>query len=160
MTHQGIRHIICAVRGIPKSRETVTKAIDLALEHKARLTFVHVAQVDLEFLGSIPLSLNPLRAVQKQMHDLSTFTMVVLCDRAQRRGVQDVDYIVQQGGQIFQQLLLILKETRPNLLVIGKPIGESADISMFKAEELSSFIADVEQNLHIPVVPVEIEISE
>ncbi len=157
MTVQKIRHIICAVRGVPKSRETATKAIDLALEHNARLTFVHVT--NLEFLGSATPSMTPFHSVQKQMHDLSTFTMVVLCDRAQRRGVQDVDYMVRQG-QFFQQLRLILSETQPNLLVIGQPTGDTSGANTLEPDELTSFFTDVEQNLNIQVVPVEIEVTD
>ena len=85
--------------------------------------------------------------------------MVVLCDRAMRQGVQDVDYIVRIG-QIFQQLRLILSETRPDILVIGRPIGKMADSSMLTTEDLASFLNDVEQNLNIQVVPVDIEITE
>ena len=35
MINQPIKHIICAVRGQPNGIETVTRAIDLALEHNA-----------------------------------------------------------------------------------------------------------------------------
>lgn len=159
MPQQEIRHIICAVRGVPKSRETATKAIDLALEHQARLTFVHVIVLDLEFLGSATPSMAPMRSVQKQMHDLSEFAMVVLCDRAQRRGIENVDYIVRQG-QIFQQLRSVLEEVRPDLLVIGQPTTALADLSRFTPDELTSFIVEVEQNMRIPVVPVEIELTD
>jgi nucleotide-binding universal stress UspA family protein len=159
MTHQEIHHITCAVRGVPKSRDTVTKAIDLALEHNARLNFVHVINLDLGFVGPASPSMAPIRAVQKQMHKLSTFTMVVLCDRAQRRGVKEVDYIVRDG-QVIEQLQLILNETRPDLLVIGQPITNLADSSMLLPDELSDFIVEVEQNLKIQVVPVEIELID
>jgi nucleotide-binding universal stress UspA family protein len=149
--------IICAVRGVPKSRETATRAIDLALEYKARLTFVHVT--DLEFLGSATPMMTPVRSVQRQVQDLSEFTMMVLCDRAQRRGVQEVDYIVRMG-QIYQQLRQILNETQPDILVIGRPIGNSVDSAVLIPEELTSFLDDVEQNLKIQVVIVNIEITD
>ncbi len=158
MTKKEIRHIICAVRGVPKSRDTVTKAIDLALEHQARLTFVHVTNLD--FLGPATPAMTPISAVEKQIKELSEFTMVVLCDRAQRRGVQDVDFIVRQRGEIFQQLSQILSETRPDLLVIGKPIRKSTDPTSLEPDELSIFIQEVEQDLFIPVISVEIEISD
>ena len=48
MSEETPKHIICAVRGGPESRETVTQAINLALEYEARLTFLHV--LDAEFL--------------------------------------------------------------------------------------------------------------
>ena len=42
MTEHKPRHIICAVRGGPEGRATVTHAIELALEAGARLTFFRV----------------------------------------------------------------------------------------------------------------------
>ena len=63
MTNPETPHIICAVRGVPKSRETATKAINLALDQDARLTFVHVT--NLEFLGSATPSMTPVGSVQK-----------------------------------------------------------------------------------------------
>ena len=156
MTTQKTRHIICAVRGVPKSRETVTKAIELALEYKARLTFVHVTNVD--FLESAMPIMTPVRSVQKQVQDLSEFTMIVLCDRAQRRGVQETDYIVRMG-QFYQQLRQILSETQPDIIVVGRPIGNTVDSAMLIPEELTSFLDDVEKNLNIQVVPVNIELT-
>ena len=150
-------HIICAVRGVPKSRETATRAIDLALENKARLTFVHVT--NLEFLGSATPIMTPIGSVQKQLQDLSKFTMMVLCDRASRRGVQEVDYIVRMG-QLYQHLWQVLSEIQPDMLVIGQPIGRPADSASLIPDELSSFIEDIEQNLKIQVIPVEIEITD
>ena len=47
-----VEHIVCAVRGSPQSRATVTHAIDLALETNARLTFFYA--VDAEFLAQAP----------------------------------------------------------------------------------------------------------
>jgi hypothetical protein len=44
------KHTLCAVRGGQESRNTVVHAINLALEHDARLTFFHV--LDAEFLGA------------------------------------------------------------------------------------------------------------
>ena len=150
-------HIICAVRGVPKSRETATRAIDLALENKARLTFVHVT--NLEFLGPATPIMTPVGSVQKQLQDLSEFTMMVLCDRAARRGVNESDYIVRTG-QFYPQLRQVLSEIQPDMLVIGQPIGRPADSDSLIPDELSSFIEDIEQNLKIQVIPVTIELTD
>ena len=48
MTEFDSKHIICAVRGGAESRDTVTRAIRLAVESNGRLTFLHV--MDAEFL--------------------------------------------------------------------------------------------------------------
>ena len=45
-----VEYILCAVRGGQESRRTVTRAIDLAVEHNARLNFFHI--LDAEFLGT------------------------------------------------------------------------------------------------------------
>ena len=54
MTDQKPKHILCAVRGGQESRNTVVRAIDLALEYDARLTFFHI--LDAEFLGAASLT--------------------------------------------------------------------------------------------------------
>jgi len=85
MINQPIKHIICAVRGQPNGIETVTRAIDLALEHNAKLTFCLI--VNAEFLGKASPTFTSLSAAYRQLEDMGKFSMLILCDRAQRRGV-------------------------------------------------------------------------
>ncbi|MBU0512546.1 MAG: universal stress protein [Chloroflexi bacterium] len=157
MTSKKIRHIICAVRGVPKSRDTVTKAIDLALEHNARLTFAHVS--DAEFLSTTRPSMISLRSVYKQLHDLGEFTMSILKDRAERSGVSQADYIVREG-KLLKQLRLILAETCPDVLVIGKPVTKGPVRPSVKTTEFEQFVTDVETQLNIQVVIVEIDVID
>jgi hypothetical protein len=154
MQQQIIKHILCAVRGVPQSRATVTTAIDLALEHKARLTFVHVNNAD--FLASAGPTLTSLPKVKKQIQSLSEFTMIVLCDRAQRRGVEDIDYILREG-QILPQLYNLLSEIKPDLLIIGRPPKTSVGLFSLKASDVKGFIQKVENTLEITVLPVDLE---
>ncbi|MBE2223294.1 MAG: universal stress protein, partial [Anaerolineae bacterium] len=100
MTNSEPKHIICAVRGGAESRETVSQAIDLALTSGARLTFLHV--MDAEFLQYA--TIGPLSVVYNELVEMGTFAMMILCDRAQRRGVTNVDYVVQEGS-IRKQIL-------------------------------------------------------
>ncbi len=139
------RHIICAVRGGPESRDTVTRAIDLALESGARLTFFHV--MDAEFLEHA--TVGPLSVVYHELVEMGTFAMLILCDRAQRRGVAQVDYIVQEGN-IRRQLRQFAIETRAKMMVMGRPT-RSPGRNVFKAEEFEAFVAELERegNLHI-----------
>jgi len=157
MNDEGIRHILCAVRGVPKSRETVTKAIDLALENNARLTFMHVA--DAEFLTTSGPAIISLQSVYKQLHELGEFTMLVLCDRAQRRGVENVDSIVREG-KLISQLKLILAELNPDMLVIGKAANKAVSTRAIKVEEFEKFIDEIENGLRIPVEIVKIELKD
>ncbi len=89
-----VRHVACAVRGGPESRATVTRAIDLALEHGAKLTFVHV--MDADFLGYA--TIGPLSVVYQELREMGNFMMLILQDRAIRRGVQDVGYVLMEGN--------------------------------------------------------------
>ena len=156
MQSKKIKQILCAVRGVPQSRTTVTKAIDLAIEFEARLTFAHVNNAD--FLISTGPTLTSLPKVKKQLQRLSEFTMTVLCDRAERRGVKRVNYILREG-QILAQLFELLTEHTPDILVIGRPINEEKDISNLKLSDIDDFITKVEDNLHITVIPVEIDVD-
>jgi nucleotide-binding universal stress UspA family protein len=148
MTQQTPQHIICAVRGKPYSRETATGAIDLALETGARLTFFYVA--DVEFLDHA--TVGPLSVVYHEMVEMGKFTMMVLCDRAERRGVKEVDYIVRQGN-FLEQLHLLVAEAEADMLVIGRPT-RGPGLKMFGPAEFDAFVAKLERDFNLRVVQV------
>jgi len=82
------------------------------------------------------------------------FAMLILCDRARRRGVTQVDFVVQDGN-IRKQLRLFAIETRAKVMVMGRPI-RSPGRNIFQTAEFEAFVAELEQdgNLHvIQVVP-------
>ncbi len=150
MTDQKPKHILCAVRGGQESRNTVIRAIDLALEYKSRLTFFHI--LDAEFLGAASLTMTPVRSIYQQLHEMGEFTMLILCDRASRRGVTNVDYKVQEGDiKLF--LRQIALETHADIMVMGKPV-RSPGSNVFTQEEFTDFIKTLEEDTdpHIIVV--------
>ncbi|MGD8584089.1 MAG: universal stress protein, partial [Chloroflexota bacterium] len=128
------RHIICAVRGGPESRETVTRAIDLALEHKARLTFLHV--LDAAFLEYA--TIGPLSVVYRELNEMGTFTMLILIDRASRRGVEQVDYVLPEGD-IREELTRYAIDTKAEMMVIGRPT-RSPGRNVFKIAGFDDFV--------------------
>ncbi len=145
-----VEHIVCAVRGSPQSRATVTRAIDLALEHDARLTFFYA--VDAEFLARTTIR-GPLSVVYRELIEMSEFTMLILKDRAERRGVAQVDSIIRDGD-VRTQLLHLLREVQPDLVVLGWPLrGEGRP--HFKPAEFKEFVARLEQevDVHVDVAP-------
>jgi nucleotide-binding universal stress UspA family protein len=148
MTTNPPEHIICAVRGGPESRETVTRAIDMALESNARLTFFHV--IDAEFMEYA--TVGPLSVVYSELVEMSRFAMLILCDRARRRGVMQVDFIVREGS-LRKQLHQFAVETNARVMVMGKPI-RSPGRNVFRPAEIETYIAELEQAGNLKVVPV------
>lgn len=142
------RHIVCAVRGGPESRETVTQAINLALESGARLTFFRV--LDAEFLNHA--TIGPLSVVYRELRELGQFTMLILADRAQRRGVEEVECIVREGN-VHKQLREFAIETHADVLVMGRPM-RSPGSNTFKPAEFDAYVAELqsEANVRIHIV--------
>jgi nucleotide-binding universal stress UspA family protein len=148
MSSDSLKHIVCAVRGRPESRITVTWAVDLALEHQARLTFLHV--IDAEFLEHATVA--PLSVIYAELVEMARFAMLVLCDRAQRRGVKEVDHIVLEGD-IRKQLRQFAADTQADLMIMGTPTpGPGKNI--FKEDELKQFIHEMEQWGNIRIMQV------
>ena len=140
------RHIICAVRGGPESRETVTQAIDLALAYKARLTFLHV--LDAAFLEYA--TIGPLSVVYRELNEMGTFTMLILVDRADRRGVEQVDYVLPEGD-IREELTRYAIDTQAEMMVIGRPM-RSPGRNVFKIANFDVFVDDLEQKAQIKII--------
>ena len=152
MDKSGRYHVLCAVRGRPESRETVSRAIDLALEHKARLTFVHVVNAD--FLSPATPMRSPLRIVYQQLQHIAEFTMLILVDRANRRGVEKVNHILRTGD-IRKQLNQAIDEIHPDAFVIGKP-SSSAE-SEFNPGEFEALIDEIKQRSGLEIFIVNTE---
>ena len=148
MSTEVIKHIVCAVRGHPESRTTVTRAVDLALQHQARLTFLHV--IDAEFLEHATVA--PLSVVYKELVEMARFAMLILCDRAQRRGVGEVDYLVLEGD-IRKQLHQYAIDTQADLMIMGTPVPGTGK-NIFKQEELQRLISEMEQWGDVRIIQV------
>jgi nucleotide-binding universal stress UspA family protein len=143
------QHIVCAVRGSPQSRATVTHAIDLALESDAKLTFLYV--VDAEFQAQAVIG-SPLSVIYQELTQMAEFSMLILCDRAERRGVKRVEYLIREGD-VRKQLLLFAAETRADVFVMGWPLrGPGRPI--FTPDEFEAFAAELEEVAHPRLVRV------
>jgi nucleotide-binding universal stress UspA family protein len=148
MTDDRVNHILCAVRGVPQSRQTVSRAIDLALENEAKLTFLHV--VDVEFLEHA--TVGPVSIVYNELVEMAKFAMMILCDRARRRGVREAEYALREGD-IREELLRAAVETHAQLMVIGHP-SRRPGRSQFGDDELVTLMADLEKKGDIKVLQV------
>jgi nucleotide-binding universal stress UspA family protein len=153
MNQEKTRHIICAVRGGPESRETVTYAIHTALETQAHLTFFHV--MNAEFVQHA--TIGPLSVVYSELVEMGKFAMLILCDRARRRGVSEVDFLIQEGN-VKNKLRTLVSETKADLLVLGSPT-RSPGSNEFKPNELDALIAElsVQSSIRIIKVPARVD---
>ena len=150
MLPEKVKHIVCAVRGRLESRATVTRAVDLALEYNAHLTFLHV--IDAEFLEYATVA--PLSVVYKELLEMARFAMLILCDRAQRRGVSEVNYLVLEGN-IRKQLRQFAIDTHADLMIMGAP-STGPGKNAYKKEELKQFIDEMEQEGNLRIIQVTI----
>ncbi len=148
MTDHKPKHIICAVRGQPESRGTVTTAIELALEHNARLTFLLV--LNFEFLSKAAPTLSPIKIAYRQLDELGEFSLQLLCDWATNKGVKSTDYIIRKGN-IPEQLRLSAIETDADVMVLGRPI-RSPGRNIFTPAQFDKFVADLEQDANLQIV--------
>jgi nucleotide-binding universal stress UspA family protein len=142
------QHILCAVRGRPASRATVSRAIVLALESGARLTFLHI--LDAEFLKNAPGG--PLSVVYQELAGMGEFAMQILVERAQRRGVKEVDYLVREGN-IHKQLYQCALETEADTIVIGQPKPRQGR-NVFRPKEYQDLITHLEGEANLRVIQV------
>jgi len=147
-----VQQILCAVRGGPESRATVTYAIDLALRTGARLTFFHA--LDAEFLGYA--TIGPLSVIYQELQEMGEFTMLILVDRAQRRGVKEVDYVVREGN-VRKQLRQVAIRTEAEVMVMGRPT-RSPGSNVFQLQEIEEFAAELAERgkLELQLVPPEV----
>ena len=145
-----VKQILCAVRGGPESRETVTYAVNLAIETGAKLTFFYA--MDADFLRQATMR-RTLRGIYGELMEMGKFAMMILVDRAQRRGVENVDYIIREGN-VRKQLKQIANDTHAEIMILGRPTrGPTSNI--FKKNEMEEFAEELsmEGNLKVIVVP-------
>ena len=151
-----VTHIFCTVLDKPDGHFAVTKAIELALQHEAKLTFVTV--INAEFLGMATPVLSSIDVVFHQLHELGEFTMSLLCEQANQKGVKDVDFIIREG-KILLQLRELVSEAQPDILVLGRPIDRGKPVFSVTPEEIEDFLSEVRSDYNVEVVAVEVDPS-
>jgi nucleotide-binding universal stress UspA family protein len=133
-----IEHIICAVRGGTESQETANRAMDLARETGARLTFSHVFDPGCHDCGEIASS----SAAYRQYMEKAESGLHSLGEQARQHGVTRVGFILREGDT-RQELRQLAVETDAELMVLGYPRSHSED-SVFEIEEFHQFLAELD----------------
>jgi nucleotide-binding universal stress UspA family protein len=139
VTEEKVDQIVCVLLGRPASRGLVEEAIELALKHEARLTFLLV--IEAEFLARAAPTMSPLRVVYEQLEEIGEFTLLMLCQQARHRGVAEVDSIIRRG-KLEKRLLKFAEETEADLILLTNP-GPGSGRSSFTDEEFAELVGRI-----------------
>jgi nucleotide-binding universal stress UspA family protein len=141
-------HIVCAARGGRRIQPSVNRAIELACEADARLTFLYV--LDVEFMKFTTLGRTDL--VFEELDKMGEFMMIRLCEYANEGGCASADYSIRHG-KIREEIVNYLKETRPDLLVLGRPQKELDHEAppAFESDAIVEFAQDITQETGVKV---------
>lgn len=148
-----VDHIVCAIRGRPANRNAVDRAIELALEHQARLGF-HLV-IPGEFLEAATPLMSPARTIFERLREMGEYILAVLEDEARKLGVKHVDIHVHIGD-VREKLLEVARESGAQVLVLGEP-DPNHPRSIFTPESFREFVRELEHagNLTVIAVPPE-----
>jgi nucleotide-binding universal stress UspA family protein len=137
--------IVCAVRGGPDSKATISQAIGLAQQTGLPLYFLYV--VNLDFLSRT--SSSRVHTISEQMHQMGEFILLEAQDTASARGIK-AEGLVRQGN-VGEEIIDLCRELGADYLVLGRPKVQHED-SVFSQEELRRFIEQTEEQTGAKVV--------
>ena len=137
--------IVCAIRGGPASRPTISRAILLAQEAGQALHFLYVVNLDfLTFTSS-----TRIHTISEQMSRMGEFILLAAQDAAARQGVTAEGVV--RHGKVGEEIIKLCHELKADYLVLGWPrIGRGETV--FTRELLDRFIEQTEQQTGARVV--------
>ena len=139
--------IVCATRGGEAGRRTQERAIALAKERGAELTFLCV--FDPNFVGQLN---GPLAgAVEREQQWLGRALLGTAQARAQKEGV-DAEAVVL-SGPVLETIETYLAQINASALVIGEPKIDSA-LAAFRPGKVQHFAEQVVQDTEVDVIVV------
>ena len=141
-------HIVCAARGGRLIQPSVKRAIELACENRARLTFLYILDVD--FLKSTTVGHTEM--VFEELDKLGEFMMIRLCEYANEQGCVTADYAICHG-ELREEMLSYLQQTQPDLFVLGRPQDQLQDDapSAFESDAIVQFAKEITEKTGVKV---------
>jgi nucleotide-binding universal stress UspA family protein len=137
--------IVCAVRGGPDSKATISQAIGLAQQTGLPLYFLYV--VNLDFLSHT--SSSRVHTISEQMHQMGEFILLTAQDRAAAQGIS-AEGVVRHGN-IGEEIICMCHEIGADYLVLGRPKVQHEE-SVFTQELLRQFIERTENQTGAKVI--------
>ncbi len=141
-------HIVCAARGGRRIQPSVNRAIELACNYDARLTFLYV--LDVEFLKFTTVGHTEM--VFDELDKMGEFMMIRLCEYAAQGGCAKADYAIRHG-EIRREIMNYLMETQPDILVLGRPRDASEEEAppAFEDEGILQFAEEIRRRTGVQV---------
>jgi nucleotide-binding universal stress UspA family protein len=137
------------VRGARRSLETVERAIALARERGAKLTFLFVADVD--FLGYATVA--RVKVMLDELKETGQFTLSFVRKRALEQGIEDVATLVREGP-IGEVVIDVVREIGATRVVLGRPVPTPAG-GGFSKKKFDEFVDTVVVETGVEVDRVE-----
>jgi nucleotide-binding universal stress UspA family protein len=137
--------IVCAVRGGPDSKETISQAIGLAQQTGLPLHFLYV--VNLDFLAHTTRS--RVHTISEQMHQMGEFILLSAQDSAAAQGITAQGVV--RHGNVGEEIINLCHELNADYLVLGRPQVQRED-TVFTQELLKRFIQRTEEQTGARVI--------
>jgi nucleotide-binding universal stress UspA family protein len=137
--------IVCAVRGGPDSKGTISQAIGLAQQTGLPLYFLYV--VNLDFLSHT--SSSRVHTISEQMHQMGEFILLAAQDTAAAGGITAQGVV--RHGDVGEEIIDLCREMGADYLVLGRPKVQHED-SVFSQEELRRFVEQTEEQTGAKVI--------
>lgn len=137
--------IVCAIRGGPDSRATITTAISLALKVGQPLYFLYV--VNLDFLSRT--SSTRVHTISKEMQQMGEFILLAAQASAKEHSIA-AEGIVRQGN-VSQEIVNLCHELSASYLVLGQPRLQREE-SIFSQDRLVEFVEQAEMQTGAKVI--------
>ena len=148
MNGEAQKHIVCAARGGRRIQPSVNRAIGLACETNARLTFLYV--LDVEFMKHTIFGRTDV--VFDELDKMGEFMMLRLCEYANEGGCAKADYVIRHG-RVREEIQSYLLETQPDLLVLGRPRydPDHEELPAFEDDAIVRFAEEITQKTGVEV---------
>lgn len=140
--------IVCAIRGGPASKPTITRSIDLAREKGLPLYFLYV--VNLDFLAYT--SSSRIHTITQEMEQMGEFILLSAKSTAASQGVE-ADGVVRHGN-VAEEIIGLCNELEADYLVLGRPQVREKE-GTFTQDQLAEFVKRIEALTAAKVVMAE-----
>jgi nucleotide-binding universal stress UspA family protein len=142
--------IVCAIRGGPRSKRSIARAIKLVKEKELPLYFLYV--VNLDFLSRTESS--GTRVISSEMHEMGEFILSNAQAKAGEEGVH-ANCVVRQG-EVTDEIVAFAKQIDADYIILGQPKGTDKE-DFFTMERLNQFVQRLSQDSGAQVIMTEEE---